>query len=344
MDFSLRRRAATLAEALRNGWQRRQSRWLDRRLPADHVLRLHHRNVFIIPTSYGAIFSVCALALLVVANGQRQTVPVLLALLLLSLFLLGLIQCFRTLSGLQLSSRSPDGHELARVCFAGERVTFAVYLQAAGPRRSHPQLELGFAGEPMQNVSLEAGGQTRVELDCLTRDRGIFQAPRLMLGTQYPMGLWRAWSRPDLAMKCLVYPRPQACELPAHVDNRNTLGAMAKRLRDGGGPDDFGGLRDYQPGDSMRRIHWQSLARGQGLLTRQFVQSAQQQITLDWEQFAVDRGRSRDTEEILSCLCYQVLQLSARHAVIGLKMPGVMIEPGAGPSHRERLLQVLATW
>jgi uncharacterized protein (DUF58 family) len=343
MDIGLRRRTAALIQPLRSRWQRRQSRWLDLRLPAEQALRLHHRNVFILPTRYGAVLSICALVLLVVANAQRQPVPVLLALLLLSLFFVSLIQCFRTLSGLQLSSRRVDGHEPTRACFAGERVSFTVTLHAASARRSHQQLLLGFAGDSPQTLSVEAGSTTRAELSIQVEQRGLFKAPRLMLGTLYPLGLWRAWSRPDLAMSCVVYPRPLACALPARRGGQSP-GDVSRTVHRHGGPDDFAGLRDYQAGDSLRRIHWQSLARGQGLQTRQFVHSGEQQVMLDWDQFTHDHDRLRDTEEILSCLCYQIVQLSARHWQIGLKMPGLVIEPAAGPAHRERLLQVLATW
>jgi uncharacterized protein (DUF58 family) len=161
-----------------------------------------------------------------------------------------------------------------------------------------------------------------------------------MLRTQYPVGLWRAWSRPDLAMRVLIYPQPLPCKLPAaarHAVAQHSGKQQASRLA---GMDDFLGLRGYQTGDSRRHIAWQTLAKGQGLRTKQFVRDADQSTMLTWSMF-----QGHDVETTLAFLCYQVLQLSRRQQAIALRLPGgVDVAPGQGDVHKHRLLQALALW
>lgn len=343
MDTGISQRAARLKQVwqtqVRARFDKRQSRWLARRVPPAASVRLSHKIIFILPTFQGTVFALGALVVLVIALAERNLVAMLLAGLMLSLFLLSLVLCYRKLSGLRLSAHEPVSRAPRQRCFAGDTARFTVDLQAAGKRRTHSDLWLGFGSDALQVISLPPGGQVSVVLDCPASARGLLSAPRLMLHTVYPAGLWRAWSRPDLAMQCLVYPRPLVCALPVPNHPYTTTAAGRQRAAQQGGVDDFVGLRAYQTGDPMRRIAWRSLARGQGLKTKQFVQEAEPPLILNWETFA-----GRDPERVLSCLCYQVLQLSRRRACIGLKLPDTNIKPGQGEQHKHELLQVLALW
>lgn len=343
MDSGLGQRVA----GLRQHWQQlmsaRQARWLARRVPASGRLTLSQRTIFILPTAQGALFGLGAIVILVIAIAERNPVSLLLASLMLSLFLLSLVLCYRNLSGLRLSAeydpQNPDVLPTQR-CFAGESASFVVRLQAAGRRRAHPDLWLGFHQHTLQGVSVPAAGQATVKLSTVATRRGLLNAPRLMLRTRYPMGLWQAWSRPDLAMRCLVYPQPQVCALPASARRLPDVSQGQHSAARQAGVDDFVGLRSYQTGDSRRRIAWQSLARGQGLKTKQFVREAEPQIVLS---FALFPGQQ--AEAVLSCLCFQVLQLSRRRQAVGLQLPGqALIKPGQGEAHKHGLLQALALY
>ncbi|WP_058021261.1 DUF58 domain-containing protein [Pseudohongiella spirulinae] len=330
---------------LRQRWQRlmaaRQARWLARRVPATDSLKLSQRIIFILPTLHGTLFGLGAVVVLIIAIADRNSVALILALSMLSLFLLSLVLCYRNLSGLQLQAQtSADGKETSTMqrCYVGGNANFAVTLRAAGSRRFHQDLWLGFSNDAMQYVCVPKGDQVTLNLTTAATQRGLLSAPRLTLRTLYPMGLWQGWSRPDLAMRCLVYPQPQICALPANVRRLPDAAHGRKITARQAGVDDFAGLRSYQPGDSRRRIAWQTLARGQGLKTRQFVSEADPQVLLSFDQFP-----GRELESVLSCLCFQVLQLSRRGQAVGLKLPGqIVMAPAQGDANKHALLQALA--
>ncbi|MBU2098652.1 MAG: DUF58 domain-containing protein [Gammaproteobacteria bacterium] len=305
-------------------------------------LRLSRKIIYILPTFQGVVFGFGALTVMLIAMVERNLISLLLAALMLSVFLLGLILCYRNVSGLLLQA-GPSG---ALPCFAGDVAQFLLQVCAAGPRRAHKDLWLGFGADSLQAVSIAPGTQYTLRVSTPTFDRGVFPAPRLLLRTVYPAGLWRAWSRPDMNMSCLVYPRPLPCKLTVQafsVAAQTAHSAPVPHSLQRGGVDDFVGLREYRAGDSLRHVAWQSLARGQGLKTRQFVQEPEQAIVLDWQMFAADHNSS-DTEKILSFLCYQIIELSRQNKRIGLSMPGLFVEPGQGNAHMHELLEVLARW
>ena len=341
MDSGLGRRFARLIQQWRHRFTKRQERWLEKRVPAVSNVQLGQRSIFILPTWQGAIFGLGSIVILVLAVAERNPFAVLLSALLLSLFLLSLVLCYRNLSGLQLASLDQGQARFQGRCFAGEKAQFMVTVSSSGSQRVHCDIRIGFSSEQLQALEVGTGGSSIIQLSIEAPRRGIFQAPRLLLQTRYPAGLWQSWSRPHLDMQYLVYPRPTACSLP---DIRNHAGesnpgqhSMVMRS----GVDDFTGLRNYYPGDSRRRIAWHALARGQGLKTKQFVREDDSPLMLTPSLFA-----EQEMESVLSCLCYQVIQLTnRRQQKVGLQLPGYRsIKPGEGEIHKHKMLQALALW
>lgn len=337
MDSGLSRRFNRLSQHIAT----RQKRWLDRRVPSVSGLQLGQRSIFILPTWQGATFGLGSVVILVVAVAERNPFSILLSSLLLSLFLLSLILCYRNLSGLQLYAvENSSGHFQER-CMLGEKANFKVVIRAPNSRHEYRDIWIGFNQTDMNRVDIDKGVSCVTILSEETVKRGAFEAPRILVQTKYPVGLWQAWSRPRLQMYCVVYPRPLVCVLPEAVMSEEKANPGQQSPIRQEGVEDFIGLRTYYPGDSHRRIAWQALARGQGLKTKQFVRDADKPLMLSLDMFA-----DRDIESALSCLCYQVIRISDQgNQKVGLRMPGSQdIKPGYGNVHKHKMLQALALW
>ncbi|TFH73580.1 DUF58 domain-containing protein [Gammaproteobacteria bacterium LSUCC0112] len=339
MDTGIGQRAArpSLTRRLTHFWHRRQTRWLARRVPAVSELQLGRPTIFIIPTLQGALTGSVALCISLISLAQRNIVGVLLASLILSLFLVCLIVTYRNLSGLCIHRATTAHTGVGYHCFAGEQARFWVQLDAGRSGRKHQQLTVGFDRHSAQTIAVIKNDGITVELQQPALRRGLMIAPRLQIGSDYPLGLWQAWSRPDMSLQCLVFPSPVVCKIPDEFHQRRGTQAGILKAASLRGNDDFAGLREYQQGDTSRQIHWQSLARGHGLKTRQFIHEQPPGVLLDWDMFS-----GRDTEQILGCLCYQILQLNRQQIPVGLRIPGTHVLPGAGDAHKYRLLSVLA--
>lgn len=300
-----------------------------KRIPAGKTATLGRKNIFIVPTAAGLLYLIASTLIFVTAINYVLSLAFALAFLMISIFILSILHTFRNLQQLRLQGIG------AAPVFAGEDAQFTVLL-VREPKRVHEMLELGFAGGPCAYANLIEPVEIRTTVLLSTHKRGLQQAPRLLVQTRFPLGLWRAWSTVDLLMSSLVYPKPVAMpRLSGHVSQSSYSNVEGNRP----GTDDFQGLRSYQTGDSPKQVAWKTLARGQGLQVKQFVDNADDRCMLTWEMFA-----GLDDEARLSGLCYWVLKLSAANVEFGVRLPGVEIGLGKGEAHRGRALAALALW
>jgi uncharacterized protein (DUF58 family) len=84
-------------------------------------------------------------------------------------------------------------------------------------------------------------------------------------------------------------------------------------------------------------VHWKVLARGQGLVTKQFGGGVNEELWLKWEMLG-----QQPLEEKLSRLTRWVLEADARGMAYGLELPHRVITPQRGDGHRRQCLEALA--
>lgn len=308
--------------ALKPLWRR----WLARRIPPAASVRLNQRRIFILPSRVGGAFAVVLLLMLLVGINYQNSLAYGLTFLLMSVFIVTILHTYRNLAGLVLKAGGGGA------VFVGEQARFRVRLESR--EREHQAIALGWppAELVVRDVPLE--GQTEVELDLPAMRRGWLRPERLRVESRFPLGLLVAWSWVDLDQAVLVYPRPLEGDLPLSAGQGDEA-EEGMRAR-GQGADDFQGLRDYQPGDSKRRLDWKAYSRGQGLLVKDFAMLSGRDVWLHFDSLA------GDSEMRLSLLCYWVLQFSERQQAFGLQLPGQVIAPDYGDGHRDACLRALA--
>jgi uncharacterized protein (DUF58 family) len=79
------------------------------------------------------------------------------------------------------------------------------------------------------------------------------------------------------------------------------------------------------------------MARGQGMLTKQFAGQARAELWLDWEALA-----GMDMEARLSRLTRWALDAHAASRTFGLRLPGIAVPPASGETHLRNCLRELA--
>lgn len=300
--------------------------WLARRMPPERGIRLHQGNIFILPTREGLYFTVVMLLMVLAGINYQNSLVFALAFMLVSLFMVSILHTFRNLSGLVLQGRT------ARPAFAGEDAEFNIVVSRQG-KRTYEALVMGWDADMMQEVDLIEDRELHVRLFVPARTRGRFNPGRVLVQTNYPVGLFRAWSWVDLNLSTVVYPRPVfAGEIPMAMTNSGDGESITRE-----GADDFHGLRDYRDGDPLGHVAWKSYARTEELQIKEYAAYIARRIWLDWNWLA-----GLDRENRLSRLCYWVLAASRGNDEYGLRLPGVEIAPARGAEHRQRLLEQLA--
>lgn len=295
-------------------------------IPSQEPIRLSYRRIYILPTRRGLGFVLLLILLLLIAFIYNNNLVYLLGFLLFSLFFITILHTVKSLEGLVIrKGHSPN-------IFAGDLAESNLIIENPGSTVRYG-IQLGTDEDSMQTVDIKAQQNARVSLSQGVNKRGWFIASKPVIASCYPFGLFRAWNSLNIELKTLVYPQPlmQDCPLP---ENNSSDGAQGNAQK---GQDDFYGLQSYQPGDSIRHIHWRTFAKGQGLFTRQYSGVQSSEIWLDYEQ-TTGSGQ----EERLSQMCRWVLDADKAELAYGFRLSGLIIEPSRGDAHSVQCLEALA--
>lgn len=304
-------------------------RWLFRPTgPRPGPIVLGHRQIFIVPSRLGLGFTVLLLILLVGSLNYELSLGYVLTFWLVGIGHASMYHCYRNQS--RLSVR----YGKCQPVFAGQRARFEIVLDNLN-RHARRNVQLALPGEPSVAVDVPAQGSTEAYLERPATSRGYLLPGRMTISNRYPLGLFYAWSYADFDARCLVYPEPEA-----HVGLPVASGYGRQGRYRGAGQDDFAGLRPHRPGDSLRHIAWKSAARGDTLLTKQFIGSEVGSLWLRWD----DMPHDFDVERRLSRLTAWVLQAERAGLDYGLRLPNGELAPAHGPHHEQLCLQALALY
>lgn len=306
----------------------RIERWVASRIRREPgPVTVGRKRVYIVPTRFGYGFAVTATAMLLGAMNYSNSMAFALAFLLAGL---GLVAMHHTHANLVNVQVRPGR---AQPVFAGDVAHFEVLVDnpAAAPRYS---LALSWPRQPpVATVDVATASAASMSLPLQAPQRGWLSAGRFALSTEFPLGLFHAWTWIELDQRCLVFPMPAA----SGGQPPPTSGAGVHGNSQQSGQDEFAGLRGYQRGDTLRAIHWKSLPKAQTLLVKQFNEALDDELWLDWKSLP-----QRHTEDRLSQLTRWLLDADAEGLACGLRLPGVSIAPGRGEAHRYECLKALA--
>jgi uncharacterized protein (DUF58 family) len=321
-------RAAHATTGPAHGRWRRLADWLFQRRGRESApVRLTQRRIFLLPTRHGLLFAVVLLVMLGGSINYSLSLGFMLTFLLGSMAVVSIVHAFRNLSGLELTVLP------ATRAFAGETVAFDVTF--ANPRRLHRySVAIAHPSVPAVSTDCPAFDSATCRLRIPAATRGRLFPGRLTVFTRHPLGLFYAWSYVEPDTAAIVYPSPEATLSPLP----GSTGGEGRRTAGRDGQDDFAGLRPWHVGDSPQRIAWKAAARGQGLLTKQFVAEAGSLAWFDWD----DTPGSLGDEGRLSRLARWVLEADATGTAFGLRLPGRVLPPAGGDAQRESALEALA--
>jgi uncharacterized protein (DUF58 family) len=312
--------------ALRSRW----SQWLSGPPGVEAgPVTLTQRRIYILPTRGGFLFASTLLVMLLGCVNYNLSLGYLLTFLLAGVGIVSILHTFRNLARMQLASGR------AQPVFSQQDAVFIVRL--TNPTRL-PRFSIALQRPGAETVYVDVAAQSEAvaEIRVLAHQRGRLALGRLRVFTTFPLGLFYAWSNLELDADCVVYPKPEAGNVPLPPP---TLGAQVG-VESGAGQDDFAGLRKYQAGDSLRHVAWKAVARGQPILTKQFSGLAEGDLWLTWDRLPGEFG----VEARLSRLTRWIVDASNRGTVFGVELPANRIAPSSGASHEEQCLTALAVF
>ncbi|MFT5924539.1 MAG: hypothetical protein ACI9LE_001538 [Paraglaciecola sp.] len=359
------------------------NKWLNRRIPAATQHHLNHHNIFIFPAKFGLLFlSLCVLLFLLGTNYQNNLM-LLLCYFLLAMFLVNLLASYINFASIDLQIGK------CSEVFVGDNLDVPIWLNANNDAASPTHGLLHFKFQATQCKSNKKAktqhkkSGTLVDADAFTnpislsqncQQRGKLTLSRVTVESFYPLGLYRCWTHLAFSHEITVFPKPLPCDIKLHISQKNNTKNSGDTANQQTGHDDFSHLKAYQIGEPLNHVAWKQLAKGRGMVSKQFSSignhigwlklsakyknkvisqpSIELETTLDkvlLDKKALDKRALNNIalnntalNKELGELCYQVIELSRAQRTFGLDLGARCIAPNRGAEHRLACLKALA--
>jgi uncharacterized protein (DUF58 family) len=306
--------------------------WAFSRTAETGTVTLTQRRIFIIPTKQGFTLVIVLILMLLGDINYNLSLGYVLTFLLTMMAVMSMLHAFRNLAHLEIRAGR------AEAVFSGETARFILHFNNRSklPRYRLCLVQTGESFWTNTNTPLEfdapAQQDSEVVFPLRATQRGWLQTGRLTLYTEFPLGLFYAWSYLHFNTRCLVYPKPMN---DAPLPSGSSPDGTGKRSV--AGDEDFAGLRKYIAGDALPRIDWKAYARERGLQVKQFSTPLGEELWLDYADTP-----DRNEEEKLERMTRWVLDAEAQGLRYGLRLPDGELPSSNGIAHRDECLRRIA--
>ena len=198
-----------------------------------------------------------------------------------------------------------------------------------------------FRSTPLPPVT--PGGQCVARLELLPIRRGILRLEAIAIARSEGLGLFRSLTRIAAAETLVILPQQYVVpnfELPGNPRWESGGTSLSHRAGDSV---EFLGIRDYRPGDPLRRIHWSSWARTGKPATREWEDEFVTHHALVLDTFT-EPDNFEVFEEAVRVAASFATQTRSEESRLDLLIAGDRIHRVIASLHHEgQLLEVLAS-
>jgi uncharacterized protein (DUF58 family) len=168
--------------------------------------------------------------------------------------------------------------------------------------------------------------------------RGEIAFRGFVVFTRFPFGLFSKALVIEAPATALVYPAVDPVPVPEGFGDARDAGECVSG-RSGSGAD-VSGLREYEPGDSLRRIHWRSSMRAGALLVREIESEHDAEIEVRLRTAGERPGNG--FEQRVRWAASEVVALLDAGRRVALRSDDTELAAGGGDKQRALLLGFLA--
>jgi uncharacterized protein (DUF58 family) len=333
-------------------FDRQRDKWSSafahRAISADEVELVQNR-IYVLPTVRGLGVIAIAIILLLVGVNYQLSLAYVVSFLLGGLLQVALHATYRNLRGLRIragqSPRAIVGETLSfsLAISSPERMREGITLTRTSAESSAPHGKLVKLGgravrellKRALRLRLQADQQAVYSIEVKAARRGVIPLGRIQIESRAPYGIIRAWSYVHFEWVGLVEPAP---EMP-YPELPHALGDDAKTAAKADVAHDPDSLREYVPGDSLKRVAWKQVAKSGEWYTRTGEAGQRGEVDLRWDAISLT-----DTEARLSRMAAWIDRARNENVAFSLSMPtGALPLADSAPHHMEALA-MLATY
>jgi uncharacterized protein (DUF58 family) len=231
--------------------------------------------------------------------------------------------------------------------FEDDQVTITLVLENRGRRSAHlVEVTDSFgAGMADRQVVLEPGpfpGRRRRRLAYRTfcsRGHGVYGVGPMSIVVADALGLFKRRKLVPRIDTFAVFPRVYAMPGLSRLGSRPSLTPQAVAASRAGAGAVYLGVRDYRPGDELRRIHWPATARRQRPVVKEYESDLVPYLTLfpDLDRSTrAGTGRKSTREYVVrlgASLLWSAIRRGDTVQILGEGQRPLLVPPGRGELH-----------
>ncbi|MFC3120430.1 DUF58 domain-containing protein [Agaribacter flavus] len=307
--------------------------WVVKRADARQAKGFGLHNTFILPTSFGWSTIAVAICLFVLGTNYQNNIVLSLSYFIIALNLLSLFHnyFFFTQYKITVCPPIPD--------YANRKPHIRLQISSSGQYLGG-ELNFIIEGKSYHFPNETSHDNTEVSFDIRLpkQKRGLHDLGKVTVNGIYGFGLFKCWSY--IVPKCplIVYPAVEKRAIVLHhMHDENLVDKSSDSQLSIS--DNLQGIRQYQKTDPLHHVSWKHLAKGLGLLSKDFNESKGVSGWLRLKDHA-----DLPLERALSVLCFQVQELSRDKVSFGLDLGDHKILPNLGEKHLQECLLSLAKY
>ena len=326
---------------------KKRNKWLKKRIPSNNSIQLNINNTFILPSGFGWSVIAIAMSLFVLGTNFQNNTILLLCYFLLALLLISVFHSFFyfTQHRINFNAIKPDFENRqfhlpiainSTQEYKGGALHFSIAHTDELKASKTTQQCTVFMQTQHSSLTTKQASTNSIKLPLPKLSRGIHACPPVTVACTYGFGLFKCWTHLTPNLQIITYPSMKRSVLSLHKTTSATDSAQPSDSQYAIS-DNLQGIREYQITDPIHHVSWKHVAKGQGMLTKDFSEN---KGVSGWLRLA-DLAHLSD-EEALQCLCYQIQQLDKDHVQFGLDLGPTQILPQQGLTHLSDCLLQLA--
>lgn len=180
---------------------------------------------------------------------------------------------------------------------------------------------------------IEPHKEREIIISLIAPKRGKNEIRRIEISSPFPFAFFVRSRSIPCNFSYIAFPKPIKC--PYHAAEPEKEGDSTQTIFKGINGD-FIGLREYQPQDPIKFIHWKVSAKRGKFIVREFSSQEKESLFIEISKLP------GDIETKLSCASYIVNLAYKKGMAVGLKIKHKVIPPKRGKAHKLLILKELA--
>lgn len=200
----------------------------------------------------------------------------------------------------------------------------------------------------MKSLSLPdipPNGEIEIKNEIVPLKRGILRLEGITAAKTDPFGLVRSYKKVNGAGAITILPRRYRVPLVDLSGNRHYQPGGVALAGSVGDSEEFISMRDYRPGDPLRRIHWKSWAKTGKPIVKEYQDEffVRHALVLDAFYSPVAEELFEDAVSVAASYAYSVLTQESLLDLMFIGAEAYCFTSGRGLSHIDKMMEILAS-